>query len=65
MHLLLILTSILPASSQVPSSPQIQSPAFWEHWGDGRAEIAGYKLEFDRLVFQIKPLTDRLLFGLF
>ncbi|MEC9464485.1 MAG: hypothetical protein VX834_01795 [Myxococcota bacterium] len=48
MHLLLILTSILPASSQAPSSPQIQSPAFWEHWGDGRAEIAGYKLEFDR-----------------
>ena len=48
MHLLLILTSILPMSPQAPSSSQLQSPDFWRHWGDGQAEIAGYALEINR-----------------
>lgn len=33
----------------LPDSPRrTASPAFWDHWGDGRAELSGYHVTLDR-----------------
>lgn len=33
----------------LPASPrQTASPEFWDHWGDGRAELSGYRVTLDR-----------------
>lgn len=33
----------------LPHSPrQTASPEFWDHWGDGRAELSGYRITLDR-----------------
>lgn len=31
-----------------PARPLVFGDAFWKHWGDGRAELAGYDLTFPR-----------------
>lgn len=48
-RLLLLLALLLPACGSVseaaPDVPMTRAPAgFWDHWGDGRAELAGYTL---------------------
>lgn len=38
-----------PVSEAAASVPMTQAPAgFWEHWGDGKAELAGYALTIPR-----------------
>ena len=34
--------------SAAPATPLVFGDAFWKHWGDGRAELAGYDLTFPR-----------------
>lgn len=48
--------------------PPRLDPAFWKHWGDGRAELSGYRVKFPRyqeiregrstLVFVTETFTD-------
>jgi len=39
-----------PSGAAVPAAPSapVFEDAFWKHWGDGRAELAGYDLTFPR-----------------
>jgi len=54
-QLIIILTGVV-SPSELPTeeewSPSLQgiaeSPDFWGHWGDGRAEISGYTLQYPR-----------------
>lgn len=32
------------AAAEPPSRPSQAPPGFWEHWGDGRGELTGYRL---------------------
>jgi hypothetical protein len=43
MTLLTLMLSCAPASG-APLPPGAPPPGFWDHWGDGRAELAGYRL---------------------
>lgn len=36
------------ATSASPAPPMVFGDAFWKHWGDDRAELAGYDLTFPR-----------------
>lgn len=39
----------LAAFTDLPAEPRATaSSAFWDHWGDGRAELSGYRLEVRR-----------------
>jgi len=35
-------------TTEAPAEPLVFGDAFWKHWGDGRAELAGYDLTFPR-----------------
>jgi len=35
-------------TTDAPAAPLVFGDAFWKHWGDGRAELAGYDLTFKR-----------------
>lgn len=37
-----------PTASTAPASSPSYDSTFWEHWGDGKAELAGYRFTIDR-----------------
>ncbi len=40
----LLLAGCAPSVQAEAVAPSAAPPGFWEHWGDGRAELAGYRL---------------------
>ena len=46
----LIVCRGVPSGAAVPAAPAapVFGDAFWKHWGDGKAELAGYDLTFPR-----------------
>jgi hypothetical protein len=61
-----VLGATLFLASMVPAAPFDKT--FWDHWGDGKAEVSGYELTFPRygelrqgtavLIFVTEPFSD-------
>lgn len=44
----LMAMSCVAGAAQPPEEPSQAPAGFWDHWGDGKAEVAGYKLTIPR-----------------